>query len=217
MSRPAHYFLMLLATAACLGVSAPQLLGDEGKSGRGPFFKSLVIPGWGQREVGLPRRGGLFIGSEVLLWGTVLGLRTYGEWRRTDYEGYATVHAGVDGEGHTDRYYADIGDFPNVEAHNDETLRNRRPRQLYGAEMAWEWDSESSRKRYRSLRLSSKRAYQRATFAVGAVVLNHLVSAIDAAFQGRRGRLHRQADSVNLSFAPANSSGGLVLWLSYGL
>ena len=83
--------------------------------------------------------------------------------------------------------------------------------------MGWEWDSESSRKRFRSLRLSSKRAFQRATFAGGAILLNHLVSAIDAAFQGRRAAREGSGSSVRLDFVPLSDEGGLAVMFRYAL
>jgi hypothetical protein len=50
----------------------------------------------------------------------------------------------------------------------------------------WQWDSQSSRERYRELRNQSKAAYRKALYMVGLAALNRVVSVLDAAYSVRK-------------------------------
>ena len=50
----------------------------------------------------------------------------------------------------------------------------------------WRWDSEANRLKYEEIRRAAKQADNRATFALGAILANHLVSAIDAVWSAHK-------------------------------
>ena len=50
---------------------------------------------------------------------------------------------------------------------------------------SWDWDQESNRKIFEDKRIRADQLELFATFSVGALVLNHLVSSIDALYLKR--------------------------------
>jgi Family of unknown function (DUF5683) len=75
-------------TARAPLVVAPDTVTEEeadsvqGISPRGAFLRSLVLPGWGQSELGLPGRGGVYFALEAgSLWMLVKSHRKLGEAR----------------------------------------------------------------------------------------------------------------------------------------
>ncbi|MBN1894497.1 hypothetical protein JW906_08375 [bacterium] len=178
---------------------------------------SLVLPGAGEYYAGSPKRAAVFLGAEAALWTVFYSFRTYGNWRRNDYRLFAAAHAGVQGTGKGYDYYVDLEGYNSLREYNEDMLRQRDLAALYPetAEYNWQWDSGSNRDRYRSLRLSSDRAYSRATIVIAGVVINHIVSSIDAA------RLvHRQQGSASGAwrfYAAGLPEGGAVvgMWKSF--
>jgi len=45
----------------------------------------------------------------------------------------------------------------------------------------WKWESDADRQRFRSLRISSAKVFDNSRFVIAAVVVNHIISAINAA------------------------------------
>ena len=178
---------------------------------------SLVLPGAGEYYAGSPGRAAVFLGAEAALWTVFYSFRTYGNWRRNDYRLFAAAHAGVQGTGKGYDYYVDIEAYNSLREYNEDMLRQRDLAAVYPEtdEFNWQWDSEPSRDKYRSLRLSSDRAYSRATIVIAGVVINHIVSSIDAA------RLvHRQQGSASGAwrlYAAGLPEGGAVvgLWKNF--
>jgi len=155
---------------------------DRGKSKAKAFFLSLVLPGAGELYGGSKTWARNFLVSEAFLWTTFAGFRTYGSWKEKDYRAFAATHAAVKLTGKDDGFFVNIGNYDSLEAYNQAKLRERNLRELYRDPDAyyWQWDSSANRRKYESIRLSSKRAFNRATILVGVVIANHLISAIDA-------------------------------------
>ena len=152
------------------------------QSSAGAFWRSLLVPGWGQRYAG--GGGGRFVAAEVFFWGAYLGLEQLGGARGERFRSYAAEHAGARPHGKGDEYLDDLGFYESRLQHNQFALREEGPRaRLYppGAEFFWEWDGEESRRRYRQLRNGSENAKRQALYMTGLVVANHLLSAVHAA------------------------------------
>jgi hypothetical protein len=146
------------------------------------FFLSLVLPGAGEYYAGSQKTGWFFLGNEIALWCGYGAFRTYGDWKKEDYRLFAAVHAGVDLSGKGHAYFVDVENYSNLLIFNDAKLQQRSPQAMYPEDKihSWNWDSDASRLRFKSLRLSSDRAYSRSLIVVGAIVVNHIVSGIDA-------------------------------------
>jgi hypothetical protein len=166
-------------------ISRPHTLFEADKKEIVPgkaFLRSLILPGWGERYVGEKKSGEIFIGSEIGLWLFWGSLRLYQNWEENGMFTFATGHAGVTGaHSKSDQYLIDLGNYTSVFEYNQEQLRNRNLSGLYNATLDyWYWDSESSRQKYHSLRVSRDETRRNAGFVIAGVVVNHLVSAINA-------------------------------------
>jgi len=155
---------------------------SEPKSKGKAFLMSLLLPGLGERYCGAARKSELFMGTEIALWLGYAGFITYREWREDEYHSYAVAHAGVDPAGKTETYYIDISNYADIDAYNAAKLRQRNLADYYKDVDAnyWKWESDAHRVRFDQMRLSAARADNRATFVLGAIFANHLISAIDA-------------------------------------
>lgn len=162
------------------GLLLPQ--SDPGMKSRGrAFFQSLLLPGWGQHYAGSKDMMKVFITTEVLAWGAVLGFSSWSNWLEDDFRTYAVTHAQIDLAGKNERYFVDIGNFNTLEDYNQAQLRDRDVSDLYPTEsneFYWRWDIEENRRRFEDMRIRSGQADSRARFALAAVLVNHLVSAI---------------------------------------
>ncbi len=121
--------------------------------------------------------------SESGLWLAYSGFRVYGGLLRDDARDFASVHAQINPAGKGDQFYVDIGNFRDVFEYNEKQLRDREVQRLYdpGAGFFWRWDDDASRRRYRNLRVSSDEVFNNSRFVIGAIVVNHLISALNAA------------------------------------
>jgi len=161
-----------------------------------PFFKSLLIPGWGQLTQGKRLKAYTFFAVEASLIASLIAFNKYQGWLEDDYRTFAQQHAGVNGD-RDHNYYVDIGNWQDQEAYNEKRLRDRQFDLMYtNANDSWNWDSEASRLNFRSMRISADRASQKSLIVVGVMILNHLFSAVDAS--GKTGK----KKSVEVSSSP---------------
>jgi hypothetical protein len=157
------------------------------------FLLSLLLPGAGQFYAQAPGRGMLFIGTETAIVSTYVGFRLYSNWKEEDYQLFAAAHAGVDPGGKSVNYYEDISLHMSMEDYNRQQLRDYREEAvLYTGSDFWEWDGEGSRREFDSLLRASSNARDNAIIVTGLGLLNHLLSAVDAA-RTARGYNRRQA------------------------
>ncbi len=163
-------FILLLPSAA-----------EAGKA-QGAFWRSLLVPGWGQQYA--RGGGGGFLAAELVLWGGYWGFEWLGQVRRDRYEAYAAERAQARPEGKRDEYFDDLGFYASRLQHNQFARYEDGPdAELYSvaADFFWEWDRDESRQHYRQLRNASQHAQRQALYMTGLVVVNHLVAAIHAA------------------------------------
>jgi len=121
---------------------------------------------------------------------SIIGSTTYANILKKNYIAYAVAHAAVSSSGKSHKYWVDIGNFSTIEDYNDEHLRNREMDDIYevSPQWGWVWDSDSHRDFFEQKRILSDQMKQVASFGVGAMILNHMVSAIDALYLKRIGR-----------------------------
>jgi hypothetical protein len=78
------------------------------------------------------------------------------------------------------KYFANVGIYENIEDYNRDRELNRRFDEVYDESTHyWGWE-DNRRKDYRSLWVSSENAKNNVRFAVGALILNRIVSSIFA-------------------------------------
>lgn len=172
--------LCVLALAALLAVTPA----GAAPGPRGAFFRSLILPGWGQRATGRPAAAAWFFGAELSLWGGHLGMRHLAAVREEEYRSYAAAYAGARMAGKGRTFCDDLGFYSSVQEHNQHAAYYDGPTAaLYPMtpEFFWEWDTDAARLEYRRLRNSSRGADRQALYVAGVAVLNHVLAAVHAA------------------------------------
>lgn len=199
------------------------------KSIKKAFFLSLAVPGAGEYYVGQKRYAKGFLASEALIWSFALFSRYQGVMWRDDYIAYAAAQAGANSGRSDDLYYQNIYEWPNSDWYNEYQWAEARDLypddpaaqaayvadKIYSEADAWEWQSAEEWDRFRNLRVKSESAYRRVTYAAGAALLNHLLSAVNAArlAKGHNDRLPKKKGmAVEVNVIPV-ADGGLGLTL----
>jgi len=152
-----------------------------GKSVALAVAMSLVLPGMGEWYAGNFEAGRYFLAADGSIWLTFAAFRLRGDWLRSDARSFGSQHAGIDFSGKDDQFLVNVGNYNSVEDYNQARLRERQFDQLYRSPRdSWRWSTEEDRLRFRAMRISSDRMYENAKFAVGALVINRLISAFSA-------------------------------------
>ena len=201
--------IVVLLTAG-IGASSPSAREASRKKA---FFLSLLIPGAGQYYVGEKGWAKTFLLSEGLLWLGYAGFREYGSWRENDYRVFASVHAGVNPEGKDAEFFDDVGFYDSVFERNRVAQWEEGPKALLyaeGSQPSWAWDSEASRLTFRALRSSSLTARERSLYVVGGIILNHVMSAIQAARSASSGGEEMQLGQCRPDVRPGRLG---VVWI----
>jgi NDP-sugar pyrophosphorylase family protein len=147
----------------------------------------LVLPGWGEYSLDNQIRGRIFVLSETVLLLAILGSYSVSQRQETEFRAYAAEHAGISPDGKDRQFWVDIGNYSSLLAFNEEHLRWRDFNALYedNDTWAWMWNSGNNRVRFENMRIASDSWKKRGSFLIGGVVLNHIVSAIDALYLSR--------------------------------
>lgn len=175
------YKLIILLVLAWFSLTCAQEPAKE-NIGLSPVFKSLILPGWGQYAMERPKRGNFFISSEIL----TISLSAFSFIKSNNVEdnyiALAAEHAGTNESGKGHQYWVDIGNYNSIEDFNDEHLRWREYDALYPNDMIWrwQWNSEEKREEFEDLRIESDNYELIGKFLIGGVIINHIISAIDA-------------------------------------
>lgn len=206
--------ILILIAGTCIILSGPDVRAGTHPSKVKAFFLSLAVPGAGEYYAGSKKAATVFFGAECTLWAVFGGFKSYGIAWEHDYRIYAAAHAAVldpAGKGHD--YYANIENYMTVVDYNDAKLQQRDLRALYpeGPGYDWKWDSVESRRRFEQMRIRSDRALRNSTFVIGGIVLNHLISGIDAIRVTRRNAAS-SGEGVKVGVAGFPEGGGMV-WL----
>jgi hypothetical protein len=156
---------------------------QSGKKNAGlAVLYSLLLPGMGELYAGSYNSGKYFTIAEGAIWLTYTGMYSYGNWKENNYKSYAQSYAGVVNSGKDDDYYANVGNYSSIDQFNREKALEGNFNEMYNVEQNyWNWSSEQQRKEYRGLWSSSENAYNNLQFVVGALVLNRIISAVNAA------------------------------------
>lgn len=144
---------------------------------------SLVLPGMGELYAGGFDDGKYFLMAESGLWLTFASFELYGNWLQNDARRFAAAHASASIDGKEDQFFVNAGNFSSVYDYNEKKLRDRDVIDVYdpNGSYFWQWDNEQSRLRFRDLRVKSDNVFNNVRFVVGAIIVNHIASAINAA------------------------------------
>jgi TM2 domain-containing membrane protein YozV len=145
---------------------------------------SLLLPGMGELYVGDYSTGKYLTAAEGGLWLTYTSFELYGTWVKNDARKFAVSNAGVTIAGQNDQFFVDIGNYHDVYQFNERKLQERQlPEKLYdpNSVYAWSWNNDGARQKYKNLRISSDQAFNSRQYVIGAVIANHVISAVNAA------------------------------------
>lgn len=141
---------------------------------------SLLLPGMGELYADSYSSGKYFTIAEGALWITYFGINMYGNWQKDRYKSFAASN-GVVTEGKDEDYFAIISEYNSIDDFNNEQALNREFTEMLDPEnYHWSWDSNIERRTYRNMWVSSEQAYNNLRFVVGALILNRVISAINA-------------------------------------
>jgi len=187
----------------------------QNSNGLSPMVKSFLLPGWGEYTLEKPNRGRIFILSETALWTSFAGALIVSNNYTDLFQAYAADYAGVETSGKDRQFWVDVGNYESLNGHNEEHLRFREYDAIYpmNSEWRWEWTSEEKRLQYRDYRVASDTWALGAKFIAGSIVMNHIVSAIDALYLQRISQI--EAVSMQPLINMENGYSGLTLAIQF--
>ena len=142
---------------------------------------SLVLPGMGELYADSYNSGIYFTIADAVFWGAFAGINIYGNWKEDSYRSFAKSRGDVKLDGKDEQYFADIGNYADIFEYNREQELNRNFDAVYNTETHfWKWENNNQRREYRDMWSSSENAFNNVRFAVGALIVNRIVSAINA-------------------------------------
>ncbi|MBD3298479.1 MAG: hypothetical protein GF341_07490 [candidate division Zixibacteria bacterium] len=143
---------------------------------------SLLLPGAGQWYAGDKNRAGVFLAGEGVMWAAFAYFKTVQTAKQDDYEAYALANAGINPEGKDDDFYRILSFYNSREEYNSagRIIDPSRPYYPNNEYWDWRWRSAADLEQYRDLRNQRAEARNRSRFALGALVVNRLLSAFDA-------------------------------------
>lgn len=142
---------------------------------------SLLLPGMGELYAGNYDSGRYFTIADGVLWGTMLGVNMYGNWKQNNYETFAIANAGASFSGKDSDFRANVGKYLSVDDYNNEMDLTGYPEKVYKSQAYyWRWQSNDQRKEYRDLWSSSESAFNSIRFIAGALILNRVISVVNA-------------------------------------
>ncbi|NWG28698.1 MAG: hypothetical protein HXY48_09230 [Ignavibacteriaceae bacterium] len=158
------------------------LVSEKKSVGLGIIY-SLLLPGMGELYADSYNSGKYFTIADGVLWGTLIGMNAYSNWQEDNYKTYAASTAGVINDANKDEdFYANIGDYTSVYSYNDQKALERNFDEMYNEETYfWKWNTTDERRTYRDMWNSSETASNNIRFVVGGLILNRVISAINAA------------------------------------
>lgn len=178
----------------------------EKKSGFLAIVYSLVLPGMGELYGGNYSSGKYFTIADGVLWGVYAGYNIYGNWQRNNYKTFARSNGGVNPAGKNADFYANIGAYVSQEEYNRRMGLDGNFKEMYNGEgYYWQWNGQSQRQEYRGMWERSEQAFNDVRFAVGALIVNRIISAFNAARVVRNHNKEIQAETswnVSMSVNP---------------
>lgn len=161
---------------------------------------SFIIPGAGEYYAGGHGYLAFFLTTEVLAWSSLFANQYYYRHLVNEYKTFARGHAGISSGSRADRFWTDIGKYDNIFDYNAQRERERLFGELYEItpENIWQWDKHDNRLKYDAKRLHANDVDNKRVYFQLAIVLNHLVSGINALRLARKHNRQLQEQKVSL-------------------
>ena len=147
-----------------------------------PVLKSAILPGWGQSELGEERKKKIFTIFEFSALAACFASYGFSKHIQYNFKTFAANHANVQNFDNDRQFWVDIGNYINPDSHDNEHLRWRENVNLYRDNSLWSWDSYNNMKKFEKLRIKSDFLNRQGKFIAGAILINHIISSIDALY-----------------------------------
>ncbi len=196
------------------------LFSEEIKSVKKAMLLSAVLPGSGQIYNGNQTKAGIFLASEASIWLAKYRFNQQVDIQTNSYKKYAEQIAGVPNNSDYKKYNL-IQNYISSEEYNDEVIQYARNRyviyennpELYELfldtyllknQECWDWKTSENLSQYKSIRKRKQHYEIYSNFTISALIINRLISVIDATLSTKRSNQHRiytapQADGKGLS------------------
>lgn len=167
----------------------------ERKSATKAALLAVLVPGLGEHYIGNRRRARYFFAVEAVSLISFLGFTIDSKWKTDDFIQLGNDRAGAQLEGRDDFFHNMVGFYDNVDDYNKAGRVSDPDRPYYDNSPTnhWQWQSAEDQQAYRDLKNQAREADRRASFMLGAMVLNRLVSVIVTSIDV--GRHNRRAGS----------------------
>ncbi len=170
------------------------LWGDRGKPDRKSVGKALLysalLPGMGEYYVGNRKKARYFFAVEAVSWLGFLSFHMYGNWKEDDYINFARARADARLEDKSDEFRDWVGFYDDIDQFNElGRVQDRdRPYLVDNESNHWRWRNRSDKAAYREIKNRSREAFRRRDFTIGLMIINRVVSVIDAVHDARKSR-----------------------------
>lgn len=162
---------------------------------------SFLLPGMGELYAEAYNSGIYFTMADGVLWSTVIGMNIYGNWQADRYKSFAVANASISTDGKDKDFFATISAYSSIDDYNNEKAFERNFNAMLDKQkFYWKWNSNENRKTYRNMWTSSEETFNNIRFAVGGLILNRLISMINAARLTSRYNKKISENEVSLNF-----------------
>ena len=171
---------------------------DNQPSIQANFLKSALVPGWGELSVG-NKSGYAFLAMEVLLWSGRFYFLEEVKLREEESYIYALNYAGILPGGHDANYMHLLTRYNSsgfeTGGYNEMVLRRAQilypddrdaqnqyllDNAILDEDLFWSWESREHRRQYSIMRKNADHNRDYAKAMIGAIVANHIISAINS-------------------------------------
>ena len=170
----------------------------EKKSVTRALLLSLAVPSLGERYAGQSKLSKYLIASEVAWWGLYIWHNVYSGWMEDDYITFAAAHAGIESAGKNKKYYVNIGNFTDIYGYNEKKMLDRDDDLVYKnvSEDYWRWNSDDNKEKFKEMRVKSDRYSNRVNYFATGIILNHIISGINAAIIAKKWNISLESQSA---------------------
>ena len=149
-----------------------------------PFYKSVLIPGWGESSLGYKDKSKFFIITETVIGLSCISLHKIAEMKENEYILFAYENANAK-KIRNHEYWVDIGNYNSNYDYDAEHLRMRDGEESKWDLQPWEWNRAGNRQKFEKMRIESDKLYFASRFLIGGIILNHIVSGIHSLYLSR--------------------------------
>ena len=162
------------------------------------FLKSAILPGWGELSLG-NKSGYVLLTTELIFWSSRFYYLEEADLKEKASYIYALKYAHINPGNYSDEYFFHLSRYESsgyetggYNAYIVELAKSKFPddpeaqteyinANIYSDEYFWQWDNNDTKHEYSILR---KRITQYTDYAkafMGAIIANHIISAINSA------------------------------------